>query len=150
MEKLIIVRHGDYDKDSSHLNDKGSADIKQLAEQIRPLTDSHSVLVLSSPIDRAIESALILSNTLHVPAVYCDALRSECQGDMDLDGALSLIHEKSDMANIIVVVTHIEYTDNFPAHFFKHEFNTKAPYMHLEKGEAAIIDCASRTLTKVA
>lgn len=150
MEKLIIVRHGDYDKDSGHLSDKGSADIKGVAVRIKALVRDSSALILSSPAFKAAESALILSDVLNVAIVMHDDLFSECQGDMNLDRALAFVRGKSDQADVLIVVTHIEYTDYLPAHFFKKEWDMKAPYMHLEKGEGAVIDYASKSLTKVA
>ncbi len=87
MGKLILVRHGETDKnannnlhafnDQKSLNEKGIEQIEAAANRLSSLP---SLLIFSSKEKRALESAMIISDTLKVPFEEIEGLQERNWG----------------------------------------------------------------------
>lgn len=148
MQQLIVVRHGQPGPDG-RLNDLGRAQIGALAEKLKPIINEASVAVLSWTTDRARESAEILGTAFGVRFEAHEILWSENSRPEDLPGALALVKSQRDK-DVIILVTHYEYVEGFPAYFAEQELTTRLHPAMIGKGEAWVLDCLQKTLTHVA
>lgn len=148
MKQLIVVRHGQYGHDD-RLNDHGRVQISMLAEKLKPLMNGATVLILTSITDRARESAEILGSSFGVGFEEHEILWSDKLHPKDLPGTLELVRSRKDEADVLVLVTHYEYVEEFPAYFAREELGISLDSWLIEKGEAWVLDCLQKTLTHV-
>lgn len=145
MKRLILVRHGDYA--GSTLTDYGRKQIQELA----PALANHVVgnmLLVSSAIQRAKESATILAEHFHVPVNEHRVWEAEGEWG-DNVGALQFLAGVDANIDTLVVVTHLPFLQSFPAHFGRNTLGVSFPYGGVEKGQAQVIDCEMKTMTRV-
>lgn len=150
MKKLIVVRHGDYGFDN-HLNEKGEGQMKRISEKLREHIKGLSVYILSSSADRARESTEALSRELDIGFEFNELLWSDEEHGWSNEALLDLIRTKT-RVDVIVLVTHYEYANDFPRYFamFQLKVEDASPFCkRVEKGEAVVIDCEALTLTKL-
>jgi phosphohistidine phosphatase SixA len=149
MKKLILVRHGQYDK-TGHLNDAGREQINKLAGELKQLIDKNlSILVLTSPTDRTRGSAEIIANFFGVKLEEEKAFLSNgLLHPMNLSKALEVVKSK-DKYDVIIIVTHFDYVADFPGYFSERELGVKLSSIEIGKGEAWVVDCVKKTLTLV-
>jgi phosphohistidine phosphatase SixA len=149
MRRLIIVRHGDYGEDY-HLSQYGIEQITLLSTMLKATTNGESIAILSSVATRAVDSAKILGKAFGVPFEEHDVLWSENRHPENLQEALELVRSKKDCADVLVLVTHLEYVYLFPNHFGKEELGvTSFPRREIGKGTAWDIDCEAKTISWV-
>lgn len=148
MKKLILVRHGEYGW-NNQLTDYGRQQIASLSEQLKPHVNGASLLILSSVAPRASESAEILGSAFGVGTEEHDVLWSENQHREDLPAALELVRSKKDVAEVVMLVTHLEYVCDFPNYFGQHELGVSFQYQEISKGTAWVIDCEQKTINHV-
>lgn len=149
MKKLVIVRHGVYSDDDC-LTDFGKWQIKSLAQKILEHTAEGKVVLLSSTADRARQSAEIIGSILGVEHQLHEILWSDCDHAEDYNKVLDLIRSRKEVFDFIILVTHLEYGERFPSHFGKHELEeTRLNGYGIEKGQAWIIDCQTKQMTKL-
>lgn len=148
MKKLIIVRHGHYDY-SEHLSDYGKEQISSMIDKLRPYIDGSKPLILSSTASRAEESAEILASAFGVPYEKYNILWSESNIPEDLPGTLELVHSRQQESDIVILVTHHEYAKYFPGYYAEKELGTEFSPVAIEKGEALVLDCERRRLTRI-
>ena len=152
MKKLVIVRHGDYGFDDS-LSTKGKAQMKRLAENLRPELDGRKTIILFSTAPRGEQSARILGAELEITACEPhEVLWSDRENARSPHPAktLALIRSKKEQYGIVILVTHYEYAEEFPMYFSQFEFDGLLfPCVEIKKGEAWVIDCGSRTRVRV-
>ena len=149
MKRLIVVRHGEYG-DNGGLNTNGQAQIDALADRLHRLIDRASVLILSSTAVRARESAKILAKAFGGGIIEdYEVLWSESRHPEDLPAALALVKSRQDLADVIILVTHLEYTELLPAYFCRMVLDIHRPSQSLRNGRAWVIDCELKTLELV-
>lgn len=145
MKRLILVRHGDYV--GSTLTDFGCQQMHELAPVLANSIVGNMLLV-SSPIRRAKESATILAEHFNVPVHEHQVW--EAEGDRsDNDGAFQFIDGIDVNIDTLVVVTHLPFLQSFPSYFGKKALDVSLPYGGVEKGQAQVIDCEMKTMTRV-
>ncbi len=137
MNKLIVCRHGQYDITTGHLNDEGRECINLLAERLPLFVDGGSVLLLTSPIFCARESAEIIGSKLGVEVRTEDTL---CEYYSTIDKVVELVKEHGD-ADVLLLVTHGSFASSLPRYF------VPMPTPNLRKGEAWLIDFERRHAT---
>ncbi len=145
MKRLILVRHGDYVDGS--LTVFGRQQMQELACAL-----AHSVvgnmLLVSSTIQRAKESAAILAEFFQVPVMEHGVWAAP--GDTsNNDGALQFIGSIDTNIDTLMVVTHLPFLQSFPAFFGKEALNVSFSSSWVEKGQAQVIDCMMKTMTLV-
>lgn len=146
MKKLVLARHGDYGDDYC-LNELGKKQMRLLAEELKKHTNCDKVVILSSTADRARQSAEVLSEVLGVEHQLHELLWSDCNHREDYKKALELIRAHKEGAEIIIIVTHLEYVEGFPNHFGQHELEgTRLSGYGIKKGQAWVIDCQTKKM----
>lgn len=146
MQNLILVRHGDYNEEL-HLSKAGAAQMLSLAKKLAPYLGS-KIRLLTSSADRAKESAEILGSAWDITPEEHAALWSQASRPQNLPRALALV-ERNTTADTVVVVTHLEYVENFPRFFAQKRLNTDLRYGSINKGEGGVIDCEKKTFEHV-
>jgi phosphohistidine phosphatase SixA len=148
MKRLIIARHGDYAGLS--LTSFGQQRVQELGEVLKGRINGGSVLILSSEATRARESAEILGNILGVgfeenPILGTDYDYRERMGD-----TLDLVLSKKDGADVVILVTHLEFTEEFPPYFGMSQLGVRNfPSREIRKAQAWDIDCEQKTIALV-
>lgn len=145
MKKLIIVRHGDYDYRNNDLNLRGISQIEKLSERIAQLVAGERVVILSSDRERATSSAKIIADKLVLGFTEHELLWSENCHQTNLSEALILIDQAGESADIVIVVTHYEYTAELPPEYGKRLGVSGFPHRESDKGTARVIDFDLRT-----
>jgi len=148
MEKLFIVRHGSYYPNGGCLTSSGQEDIQLLSKKIGRMCKGLKVRILTSPAPRGLESAKIIAKQLHIKVEPHEVLWSEPGSghDCDIEETLKLI-QKVSATDVVILVTHLEYTDDLP-HNFGHQVLgvTNFPFFQeINKGCAWFIDCVKKT-----
>ncbi|MGW8185544.1 MAG: histidine phosphatase family protein [Candidatus Moraniibacteriota bacterium] len=144
MRFLIVVRHGAYD-DDFNLNHRGKDQIQRLSEKLKDFVNGNKILLLSSPAPRASQSAKIISEKLNVPFEEHEILWSDNDHWEDYDGLLKIVKKRRSKAEIIILVTHLEYVEGFPDHFARNELAMDIDYPPIpSKGEACLVDCINK------
>ena len=143
MRHLVIVRHGDYGPDR-RISHSGRAQMLALAQHLKQLVNSGSVVILSSTAPRAADSAAILGEALRVEVELHDILWSDNSHPEDISGAFELVRSCSSRADVVVLVTHLEYTRDLSRHFAEKEWGVSLPLSEIKKGQARVLDCVER------
>jgi len=149
MKKLVVARHGQYGHDD-RLNETGRDQVAGLAKKLEAHINSDSVLLLTSPVDRARESAEIIGSYFGVGLEEHEVLWSENDHPEDFPRALELVKSRQGDVDIIILMTHFEYVEHFPAYFAKKELEVELRCRLIEKGEAWVVDCEQKSLIHVA
>ncbi len=116
LEKLIIVRHGDYHGDSG-LTFGGQQQIVGLAKVLADHVGSSTIALLSSTAPRAKETSEILAS--HFGGIQFDSHMCLYSGGRRLveenaEKALQLIDDKGATHTVVILSTHLEFIDFFP------------------------------------
>ena len=151
MKKVIVVRHGYYR--GVDLHDIGRQQIRELGNLIKASVYGGTTQLFSSTAPRAAQSADILSEILGVGVELHDFLWSGPDGPegcrTNLSKTLDLCKQSS--ADVIILVTHLEFTERFPKFFAEEMLNMTPgfPEQEIRKGEAWVIDCEAKTCTRL-
>ncbi len=152
MKKIILVRHGYYNRGDGSLDKIGQLQIRAIGESIKSkLNEGESVQIMSSTARRAEQSAEILTEILGVnferqPRLWTGSdkprnITTSCEmvGDLIMDSK----------ADILILVLHLEYSDWLPRFIQDHIISggSKFPSKETEKGQAWLIDCKAKTCT---
>ncbi len=150
MKKLVIVRHGAYGP-SEGLNDIGKQQIRLLGEQLGNIISGDSIMIFTSTAERAHQSAEILGKIFGVKNQLCEFLHSDCEHKEDHQKVLELVCTHKDSADVVILVTHLEYGENFPLYFAMREFGeVHFSGFGIKQGQAWVIDCQAKDMTLVA
>jgi len=107
LRKVFAVRHGEYDRASKGLNDKGREQGKRLAEKISMMIPAETdVIIICSPQIRALQSAEILAVKLHCEIEACPILELDDYelGEAVLERIFPIIRHRE----VAIVMTHFE------------------------------------------
>jgi len=119
-----------------------------LGEEIKKqYINGNRVILLSSTANRACQGAEILSEVLGVEYQPHEVLWSDSMYPEDCTKVLELVRRHKNRADIIILVTHLEYGEGFPSHFGQHELDgTNLDGRGIEKGQAWLIDCQTKQM----
>jgi phosphohistidine phosphatase SixA len=136
---------------SDLLSPRGAQEIATLAEKIKSATNGLSVLILTSTAPRASQSAIIIKTILGAEVKESPALWSDNEHPKDLQKALALIKAEKDHVDVLIIVTHYEYTERLPGYFAKEVLGVPlcSELNLVEKGQAWVIDCIKKTMTRL-
>ena len=146
MEKLILVRHGAY-FGNLHLSPEGVKQIKNLAPKLKDLTQGKKVAIFTSTAIRTKESAAILAEQLGCPVEEWPVLGSDAYWVERIEALMEQVNARASDFDVIIMVTHMEYTDQFPYYFGREMWKIELPFDRLSKGEAIVIDCVAKNRT---
>ena len=142
MKRFIVVRHGECDSSGTPTTE-GRNKIHELVDRMRLRLKDMTRLVVSSPAPCAKESARLLLQEMgrdyNIPT-YTELLCDD-QHDLDLQGAVKLIHRLRSI-NVLILVTTVEYAGNLPMFYAHTEFGQKyrPGYISVGLGEAVEVD----------
>lgn len=146
MDRLAIVRHGDY-LDNGRLSALGRTQIHKIGQKLEDLVnEEEKVLVLSSTAPRALDSVKIIADILEVPVEEHEVLWADDDHRSNFDAVHQLVQSIRRKTNFGVLVTHLEYTEFLPSFLGKRDFGVSLLSLPLEKGGAIILDYRSKKL----
>ncbi|MDD2225373.1 MAG: histidine phosphatase family protein [Candidatus Shapirobacteria bacterium] len=145
VKDVFFVRHGDYSFSSGKLNSEGIRLINILADEILPYTLNKKIVILSSSAIRTLDSAEIISNKLNIRFETKEILCPD--NNFDLKAVFNLIQSYIEEADILILVTHLEYTDVLPYYFACKQLKTTSlKSFPIPKGSAWHINCVEKTI----
>ena len=153
MKKLILVRHGSYigqSEKENPLSDEGAREIALLSEKLEPLVRNERVLMFASSAVRAERSAKIISDKLNAPYRVEEFLwEYEEEKYGGFNNTFKLVESNRDKVDVIIIVAHLDLTQDFQEVFTKTEFGFWLEPVEVGQAEAVIIDCESKTCAKL-
>lgn len=142
MKYLIILRHGEYNAQTLNLNQNGKKQIVEILKKIEALIDGYSTIMLTSSAPYAEHTARIISGSLEVPSYSHTILWSDEDHPADCNKVYELQKSFQQKPLVVILVTHLEFTDEYPKYFASVEGWNKDPgYGGLEEGQAWVLDC---------
>jgi phosphohistidine phosphatase SixA len=150
LRKVIAVRHGEADDDTEQLTEKGRIQTAILAQAIRQHTEGISdILLLTSPEDRAVETASIISARLgKLSFVIQHFLRNDEfeEGVSNKDEVAGLI---KDHHQIVIIVTHSFSPSGIIHGFSMDNFRAPANPEMLLNGQGLVLCMESGDITRL-
>ena len=146
MRYLILVRPGDHEPGG--LSPRGQEQIRKLSEEFAHMVIGKP-MILTSPAPPANDSAQMLLFFFDGKVQEDKLLYSSADTNLNLPGAMKLVRQYEGAAETIIVVTHEEYLNSFPAYFFNAEFEMGATYPFIKEGEALAISRTHKSITHV-
>lgn len=143
LQKLIIVRHGDYNVDL--LTELGEKQIGWMSFKLSEETKGKKIFLASSVAPRAMLSSDILMKILRIPKSdyrpeqHLLSHRGVLKDDQ-IRVVLALIKEKSSEYEVIILVTHLEFITYLPNIWGSTKSIRIGIFHDTEKGDAVIID----------
>jgi broad specificity phosphatase PhoE len=102
---LIIMRHGPKNDIGNLIRPEGADEMAKRANALKQLFVGKSIVIYSSPVKRAVESAEIVARTLGVPEVKEDRLLHEDSKDVEAKMMLDRVRSQGD-EDACILVTH--------------------------------------------
>ncbi|MFH1749867.1 MAG: histidine phosphatase family protein [bacterium] len=162
MEKLVIVRHGEYEyrDGDNHLNREGRKKVIEVASCISEmLSENEGIVIFSSPSTRAVETAEIFADTL---GLDISSINQELAigADSWTEKMIVWLTDASKKHKVIIAVTHLEHTKFSLPEFIRQEFIEEFKRFELwyarqtfdgtlKAGEAVLIDFVSKDFSMV-
>jgi phosphohistidine phosphatase SixA len=138
MEKVAVVRHGDYS--GEELNDTGKFQARKLGGLLEELS-VHRSLVLTSTAKRASQTAAIIARYLGSEIEEHELLWSDAMHKENLQAAYDLIHTNVEKTDLLVIVTHLEYGERLPYFLVDKDWDKKPLSIRsLQRGQGVILD----------
>ena len=121
LERLVVMREGDYDFRTGELTRLGVGQIQGLTSKLVQATGkSRSVVVLTSPRLETVQSAKIVTDMFGIgKASEMPCLVSTPADGGDLDKVLRLVQSRENKHKTIILVTHAELARSFPVHYLE-------------------------------
>lgn len=153
LSAIIIARHPEYDLGSGSLTPQGIERANDLAMQITDKIPSISgvehAIIVTSTAKRTAEAADILSHALGIPVEQSNVFLTDAFTVENIPAAINFIEAKQDDYDVIIIVTHLEYTDVLPRACGHAFFGGRARGLrNLRKGEAFIVQRDKATLLR--
>ncbi|MDP2812408.1 MAG: histidine phosphatase family protein [bacterium] len=148
MRKLIVVRHGFYGL-NGHLNELGRSQISGLAQKLPAYLEGLGGLIICSPFPRTRESADILGTSMGFGIEESEVLFVDRDHKPNFPGVWKLIKRKEGVAEILLLVAHLEHVEEFPNYFGIKEWSTPLGVQVSDYASAFIIDCLTKSLAPV-
>jgi phosphohistidine phosphatase SixA len=154
LEKLVCVRHGHYDHHGTrYMTEMGREQMLRVLPLVRQaFGDVSPITVITSPNDRAIETANILCRSLHLPPPFAlsDLLRTEIYPE-ECEQQLADLHPRMlDLlgdAKYVLLSTHQPVGSYYPPHYAEKVLGFKQEPFYLDLAEGSYLDAVSKTLT---
>lgn len=141
MKKVIFIRYGEHE--NGHLNEQGKQTMISAVEKIKPFTQGQNACIIAARVDRAVESAEIISENLNLSAakIFSELYAAEEEGiNVDLNAAVKVLNSTGKNYDIIIVIASREYIETLPNHILKSLGIQKAIETHLDRGEVLVLD----------
>lgn len=153
MKKLVVFRHGhDW---CDELDDDGRRHVTDTAEKLAEHLNGDTLLIVSSTALRAIQTAEIVAKRFKVGFDRHDMLWSGSSGKVirlykAFEQIFHYIKDHPDQPDVVILVTHYEYVQDFPEYFGKQFLNMPFPREEaIPKGTAWLIDCETKKMVHI-
>lgn len=148
MNKLILVRYGEHE--GGHLTEQGKQAMLLAVEKIKSFVQNKNACVVAAKINRAVESAKIISKNLNVPMAgeFSELYAAQEEGvAVNLDAATLVIHSVGERCYILIAVVSREYIETLPNHILRSLRAQEVLETHLNRGEALVLDYEAKKVT---
>ncbi len=148
MEKLLLVRYGEHE--DGHLSIEGMKMMISVSEKIKSLIKDEIFCVISADIDRAIESAKIISKQLGTNSVqtFHELYAAEESGiAVNLEAALKVINSAGEKCDMLIAVVSREYIESLPNYILHNLGSKESIETHLNRGEVLVLDYDTKNIT---
>ena len=145
MKHLVVVRHGN--NSGGHLSEIGREQIDREVRRLKAICGGRVVRVLSSPVPWANESAERIANAFGVVLEEVEVLSSSSFTKRGWKPALDLVQFHQNQVDLLILVTHLNYTETIVAQFGREVLGVKLSLRgYLENGGAWVVDCERKEL----
>lgn len=159
-----MIRHGDYtgggffDEGKDELTEEGIEVVSRLAATLAEQRGTFGMLtIVSSPLNRAVETAEIISKSLGTPFGTHPALDREAQvapNSMtelpDFPETMDLVQQLGMVYDTVMLVTHAGCACCFLMYYAVHELGLpQEPWPVVEKGYGQVLNCTDGTFSSV-
>jgi broad specificity phosphatase PhoE len=147
---IYVVRHGHHT--NGYLDSLGKSQIAVLAKELKlRISEKASLRIISSTAARATESAEIIAKSLNARSEGTDSMLwtgPDGNKSCHLDETLEMINSTDD--EVVIMVTHYEYSEEFPSFFASKVWGDKGfSETSLNNGQAWCINCNDNTITLI-
>lgn len=141
MRKLVIVRHAEAYY-TGELKKEGLGILMSTSRYLKEIVGESSVEIICSSSRRALNTAELIKKVLFTQGVILgySELWSDIEHSENLERALTIINKHSN-AEILIVVTHLEYAEDFLQYYILRKFGKHIDPTITPKGEAWICNC---------
>ncbi|HEY4511250.1 MAG TPA: phosphoglycerate mutase family protein [Candidatus Paceibacterota bacterium] len=150
-ELVVVIRHGEYDESSRGcpLSKHGQEQMCIIAHKLEEFVKGKTVALFSSRLTRAVESAKIIGDHLHVTHEEKEVLepKGEYLEELQIDNALKLIEEAR--VDVVILTTHLEFVEQFPSHYAQRALKADLHSREIPKGSAWLIKCKVPELVRI-
>lgn len=147
MKVLIVARHGEYNEDSreEELTPRGRDQVRQMAASLADRLRGKSIVILTSPAQRAMDTTTEIVNGLGVPCTLDGPHDCLWSGGGDLDDdeaseAMKLVERVGATHEVVILSTHWEFMKDFPAVWGKSRGLSIPSRLDAPRGRAWVID----------
>jgi len=151
MRYAVLIRHGEFSRDDGHLTPEGNEQVEKTAGQLQRRFDqqgTHDIMIMSSPVNRAVESATIIGRALECPVIIEDFVDSQHN-----DPSLTTIKIGNMLARLqltttldaVVIVGHIHLSRDVLPYLAQHWFDiVSLKVKDVNYGQALVLDQVER------
>ena len=147
MEKLIVVRHGNYHKKTGRLTKVGEKQIEKLANFIKKTCDG-SYYFASSDAIRAADSARILRSGLGsrkgitlLKELFDEGVYLKLYKARKIH---NIIFERQNEADNLILVSHFSVATGYSTYFMQKEFGEIRGIDNVPMGKAVLVDIVNK------
>lgn len=149
MKKLILVRYGNWEH--GHVTDEGKQVMSKAAQSLEKFMVG-TFTVVAARVDRATESANIITKHFNLPPVQCfsELYAADEEGQLpDVKAALHVLNTAGSKYDTVIAVVSREYIETLPAYILQEVFRSDETISppHLNRGELLVLDFETNTIT---
>ena len=148
--KLILIRYGEHE--NGHLNELGKQTMISTAQRLNPIVENKNTCIVSAKVPRAIESAQIIKEYLHLPTAqsFSELYAAEEEGIyVNLESAVKIINSLGEKYAIVITVTSREYIETLPSYILKNLGSQTITKTRLNRGEIIVLDYDRKDITYI-
>ena len=155
LKYFIPVRHGDYGYEiaRSGLTELGIAQSNALAKELATIVDEMDVVILTSYVTRAKQTATYIGTQLGIFPTECRPLYEEPPRGLrggDYPETMQIIEQYLETTDVLILVTHLEPAEELPNIFLKKYLGSKEQIGGcVDKGCGNIVDCKKITVSSI-
>lgn len=140
MQKLVVIRHAE-SRFAGQLHHLGKVLIKRFS--------GLSVTLLSSSSTKAAKSAELIADMFSIPFAKHQSLRADRHQIADNGELLELVDSIPE-TDVLILITHPEYVEQFPGYFTAHRLRGRNRYISdTVDGAAYVLDCSSHNVERI-
>jgi len=159
MNHLFLVRTGIYGPDG-RLDNRGRLETGLLGKDIKDILNGSSAHIITSSAPRAVDSAQEIAECLNIDLESLEKIQylwfgtdspeldspRDCRfRKPDLERIMKIVDMRKERAEGIIIVSHLEVTDAFPAYFLSNYLGVNSCLRKLYTGQAVHFDLTNKS-----